>query len=75
MAVFNFVFPSILNIVAIIILFCSLDSWALTDLVTANLYLDLVCVLLATIWCSGKYWEPETAHPLDRVELKVTMVA
>lgn len=75
-AVFNFVFPAILDTVAIIIIFCSSDPWPLADLVTSNLYLELVFVLLATIWCSGKYWEPERAsHLSDRIEFKATVVA
>lgn len=78
-AVFNFVFPAILSVLAIIIIFSSTDSWVLTDLVTTNLYLDVVCVLLATIWCSGKYWDPlergsRYQCALDRIEFKATVV-
>ena len=65
-AVFNFVFPAILNIIMIIVIFFSTDSWALTDLVITNLYVEIVCVLLATIWCSGKYWE--SGHSSDKIE-------
>ena len=75
---FNFVFPSILHVIAIVVIFSSTDSWVLTDLVTTNLYLDVVCVLLATIWCSGKYWEPERGsryqYPAHRVEFKAGTV-
>ncbi|KAM5531178.1 hypothetical protein V8D89_015148 [Ganoderma adspersum] len=69
-AVFNFVFPAILSVIAIVVIFSSTDSWVLTDLVTTNLYLDVVCVLLATIWCSGKYWE----SPERGIKFKATMV-
>ena len=76
---FNFVIPAILSVIAIIVIFSSTDSWVLTDLVTTNLYLDVVCVLLATIWCSGKYWDPlergsQYQYALDRIKFKGTVV-
>ena len=71
-AVFNFVFPTILNVVAIILIYCSTNTFALTDLVITNLYVEIVCVLLATIWCSGKYWE--SGHNAKKIELKENSV-
>ncbi|PIL26383.1 hypothetical protein GSI_12140 [Ganoderma sinense ZZ0214-1] len=74
-AVFNFVFPTVLNVVSIVLIFRSTDSFALTDLVITNLYVEIVFVLLATIWCSGKYWDDGQNVDHDKtLELKANAV-
>ncbi|PIL26430.1 hypothetical protein GSI_12188 [Ganoderma sinense ZZ0214-1] len=59
-AVFNFVFPVILNITTIVFLFRDpkIDHGA--DVMVVNIYVDIICVVLATVWCSGTHWQRAT---------------
>ncbi|TBU44841.1 hypothetical protein BD309DRAFT_957429 [Dichomitus squalens] len=55
-AAFNFVFPVVLNITVIVFLFRDPNPLHGIDVVVVNVYVDIICVLLATAWCSGAYW-------------------
>ncbi|KAM5539662.1 hypothetical protein V8D89_006771 [Ganoderma adspersum] len=63
-AVFNFVFPVILNIVIVIFTFREPNLLHTVDVITLNIYFEIVCVLLATVWCTGTYWENATVPSL-----------
>ncbi|KAM5537536.1 hypothetical protein V8D89_008863 [Ganoderma adspersum] len=66
-AVFNFVFPVILNITLIAFLFRDPDVAHGADVMVVNIYVDIICVVLATVWCSGTHWRRQraTATPVS----------
>ncbi|KAM5539667.1 hypothetical protein V8D89_006776 [Ganoderma adspersum] len=55
-AVFNFVFPVVLNIVIVAFAFRELNVLHIDDVITLNIFVEILCVLLATICCTGTYW-------------------
>ncbi|TBU28346.1 hypothetical protein BD311DRAFT_663502 [Dichomitus squalens] len=57
MSTSNFVIPNIFNIILIISTFRSANPFFTTYISTIHVYVEIVSVLLATIWCSGKYWQ------------------
>lgn len=59
-ATFNFVFPVILNIIMIIFVFRDPNITHLGDTMVENVFADIICVILATVWCSGTYWQSST---------------
>ena len=52
-AAFNFVFPVIFNIVQLVFIFRDPDFMHGTYVLYCNTYLEIIGVLLATIWVSG----------------------
>lgn len=63
-AVFNFVFPVILNIIIVVFSFRVSNILHIVDVITLNIYFEIVCVLMATIWCTGTYWEASASPSL-----------
>ncbi len=59
-AVFNFVFPVLLNITLIVFNFQDLSVDHGADVMVVNIYVDIICVVLATVWCSGTHWQSST---------------
>ena len=59
-AVFNFVFPVILNVTVITFLFRDPNPQHGVNVMVVNIYVDIICVLLATVWCSGTHWQTAT---------------
>ena len=59
-AVFNFVFPVVLNIVIVIFAFRERNVLHIDDVITLNIFVEILCVLLATICCTGTYWGGST---------------
>lgn len=64
----NFVFPTILNMIMIIAVFRSGNPLLPTDILFVNLYIEIVSVLLATIWCSSRFWERDPAKAATKVD-------
>ncbi|KAI0705617.1 hypothetical protein C8Q76DRAFT_630402 [Earliella scabrosa] len=62
-AVFNFVFPVMLNIAVLVIRFRDPDFLHGTYVLYFNYYFDIIGVLLATIWVSGKNSQTLRDHP------------
>ncbi|KAI1795281.1 hypothetical protein LXA43DRAFT_939146 [Ganoderma leucocontextum] len=75
-AVFNFVFPVILNVAVITFLFRDPNPEHGVNVMVVNIYVDIICVLLATVWCSGAHWQndgPGLAGAQARVPEEVTI--
>ena len=62
-AVFNFVFPVILNVVIVVFSFREHNVLHVDDVINLNIYVEIICVLLATIWCTGTYWGSPLSSP------------
>ncbi|RDX48915.1 hypothetical protein OH76DRAFT_1404104 [Lentinus brumalis] len=56
-AVSNFVFPVMLNIAQIIFIFRDRNFIHGTYITMVNNYVEIIGVLLATLWCSGTKWQ------------------
>ena len=54
-AVFNFVFPVIFNVVLIVLAFVDHDFLEGSYILYTNNYVEIIGVLLATIWAAGKH--------------------
>ena len=65
LAVSNFVFPVIFNIVQLVIVFRDRNFTHGVYVVSANIYVEIVCVLLATLWCSETYWNAAASIALS----------
>ncbi|KAM5539660.1 hypothetical protein V8D89_006769 [Ganoderma adspersum] len=63
-AVFNFVFPVIINVVIVIMSFREPNVLRTSDFIELNNYVEIICVLLATIWCTGTYWDHAPARSM-----------
>ncbi len=61
---FNFVFPVILNVIIVIFTFREPYLLHTVDVITLNIYFEIVCVLLATVWCTGTYWDNSSPRSL-----------
>lgn len=55
-AVFNFVFPVILNTILAVFLFRDPNPEHAVNILVVNVYVNIICVLLATVWCTGTHW-------------------
>ena len=58
----------ILNITVIVFLFIDPNSLHGIDVIVINVYVDIICVLLATAWCSGVYWGGSYNHGGGRAQ-------
>ncbi|KAI0742282.1 hypothetical protein C8Q80DRAFT_1108454 [Daedaleopsis nitida] len=56
-AVSNFVFPVLLNIAQIVFIFRDRNFIDGTYILMVNNYVEIIGVLLATLWCSGTHWQ------------------
>ncbi|KAI0691677.1 hypothetical protein C8Q76DRAFT_634634 [Earliella scabrosa] len=65
LAVSNFIFPVIFNIVQLVIVFRDRNFTHGVYVVSANIYVEIVCVLLATLWCSETYWNAAASIALS----------
>lgn len=63
-AVTNFVFPVILNIAQIILLFLEPAEFYVVYVFYASLYLNIIGVLLATVWSSSTHWS-NSEHTIE----------
>ena len=50
----------------IIATFQAKNGFVAIDIILVNIYVEIISVLLATIWCSGKYWESNTSQASQR---------
>ncbi|PIL26420.1 hypothetical protein GSI_12177 [Ganoderma sinense ZZ0214-1] len=56
-AVFNFVFPVLLNVVIVVLSFRERNILRTTDVIMLNSFVEIICVLLATVCCTETYWD------------------
>ncbi|KAM5539669.1 hypothetical protein V8D89_006778 [Ganoderma adspersum] len=56
-AVFNFVFPVLLNVVIVVLSFRERNVLRTTDVIMLNSFVEIICVLLATVCCTETYWD------------------
>ncbi|KIL62109.1 hypothetical protein M378DRAFT_81661 [Amanita muscaria Koide BX008] len=56
-ALSNFVIPVILSIVELIVIWLSTDIFNVVPIFLVNLYVEIIGVLLATVWAAGTTWQ------------------
>ena len=56
----NFVIPVIFNIAQLVLIFHDESFVHGTYVLLVNIYVEIVSVLLATLWCSSSLWENAT---------------
>ncbi|KAI0751545.1 hypothetical protein C8Q80DRAFT_1098839, partial [Daedaleopsis nitida] len=64
----NFVFPVILNVVQLVVVFRDRNFTHGTYILSINIYVEIIGVLFATLWCSESYWtriRPSTSGHTD----------
>ncbi|KAL1937372.1 hypothetical protein VTO73DRAFT_13778 [Trametes versicolor] len=71
-AVSNFVVPVLLNLVQLIYVFRDPDFLHGTYIFLVNNYVQIIGVLLATIWSSGTQWSQQTTRENAGAEIKFT---
>ena len=52
-----------MNTILIVLAFRDHNLFDGTEVFFANGYLEIVCVLLATIWCTGTSWDSAASEP------------
>jgi hypothetical protein len=58
-AVSNFVVPVMLSIAELIVIWTSKDIFNVVPICVANVYLEIIGVLLATVWPAGTKWQDD----------------
>lgn len=56
-AVSNFVLPVIFNIAQLVLIFRDNSFVHGTYVLLVNIYVEIISVLLATLWCSSSHWQ------------------
>ena len=51
----------------IVFLFRGSNPVRLVDVMSANVFVDIICVILATVWSSGTYWQNPTTAGLATI--------
>ncbi|KAI0691630.1 hypothetical protein C8Q76DRAFT_758730 [Earliella scabrosa] len=62
-AVSNFVLPVIFNVAQLVLIFCDDDIVHGVYVLEVSVYVEIIGVLLATLWCSGTYWDGAVVGP------------
>ncbi|KAF8624144.1 hypothetical protein AX17_007207 [Amanita inopinata Kibby_2008] len=57
--VFNFVIPVILSIAQLIVIFLNSDVFKVYPIFLVNIYVEIIGVLLATVWAEGIKWQDD----------------
>ena len=58
-AVSNFVIPVVLSIAQLVVLWVSQNIFIVAPIMIVNIYVEIIGVLLATVWAVGSQWQEE----------------
>jgi hypothetical protein len=72
-AVSNFVIPVMLSIVQLIVIWTSDDIFNVSPICIVNQYIEIIGVLLATVWAAGTKWQDEQKPSRSTVQVLTTV--
>src|SRR6266550_6969661 len=61
-AISNFVIPVMLSIAQLVVIWMSKDLMVLAIIFTVNIYVEIIGVLMATIWVAGSQWREKKSR-------------
>ena len=71
-AVSNFVIPVLLSIVQLIVIWTSDDIFNVSPITIVNQYIEIIGVLLATVWAAGTRWQNDQ-RPRSAIQVLTTV--
>jgi hypothetical protein len=72
-AVSNFVIPVMLSIAQLVVLRASKNIFTVAPIMIVNIYVEIIGVLLATVWASGSRWREENSSGSMAVSTTMTV--